>query len=393
VFWACGALMAGFLAWKTKEEAITLPLAIAGFLFLRGHRRTATAVVIFPLLIVLLRFTDIAGVFTEVSENRRLVLAGGLPALKPGVYLMTHIAANVFYYYAKLILPVGLNADPTVKTVMTISDMRFILALLCMIGLAMVCVVAIQRKEILSFSLGVLLVSPLAAYSFMPLADVVAEHRAYIAVLGYALAIAAAIMWKPRYSGIAILLISMLLGVTTVLRNRVWADSLRLWSDTARKSPTLSRPHLNLGVAYQNEGRFDEALVEFDHALSINPRLAPALVNRGAIFFQRGELDRAEAELKKAIEVAPERAVSYLNLASIALARKQPEAALPWLEKSIALENTAVCRFTLGETLLQLGRTDAAAREFQRAAELSPTDPELGMRIELRLHQLRQSRQ
>ncbi len=389
MLWACGALMAGFLAWRTKEEAITLPLAIAGFLFLRGHRRAAIAVFVSPLLIVLLRFSEIIRIFGEVGENRELVLAGAMPALTPGIYLLTHITANVFYYSAKFILPVGLNADPTIKAVTTLFDMHFILALTCLIILGTVCLASMRRKRILSFSLWVLIASPLAAYSFIPLADVVAEHRAYISGLGYALVLATAILWKPRSSGAVMLVVSLLFGITTIVRNRVWADSLSLWSDTERRSPTLARPHLNLGVAYEGEGRFEEALAEFDHALSINPKLAPALVNRGAIFFQRGELDRAEAELMKAIGVAPERAISYLNLASIALARKQPDAALAWLNKSIAFEDTAASRFTLGETLLQLGRFDDAAREYQHAAALSRADPELGARVEQRLRELR----
>jgi predicted negative regulator of RcsB-dependent stress response len=103
-----------------------------------------------------------------------------------------------------------------------------------------------------------------------------------------------------------------------------------------------------------------------------------------------GELDRAETELKKAIEIAPERAAPYLNLASIALARKQPEAALPWLERSIAREDTAICRFIRGETLLQLGRVEEAAHEYQRAAELSAALPELAAQTQRRLNQLRQ---
>jgi len=251
-------------------------------------------------------------------------------------------------------------------------------------------IASMRRHRIISFGLVVLLLSPLAAYSFMPLADVVAEHRAYIAGLGYALVLAAAVVWKPRYSGAAMLIVSMLFGSTTVLRNRVWADSLSLWADTEKKSPTLARPHLNLGVAYHEEGRLEEALVEFDHALAVNPELTPALVNRGAIFFQRGELDRAETELKRAIQIAPARAVPYLNLAFIQLARRRPEAALPWLDRSIALEETAFSRFTRGETLLQLGRDDEAAREYLRAAGLPGTLPELATRIGQRLNQLRQ---
>ncbi len=392
VLWGSGALIAGFLAWKTKEEAITLPLVIAGFLFLRGRRWTAAGMILTPILIVLFRYHDIVRAFMEVGENRNLVLAGALPGLKPGAYFLTHITCNVFYYFAKSVVPVGLNADPTIKTVTTIFDARFILAIICMTGLAVLCGVFIRRQKILSLGLWALLISPLAAYSFMPLADVVAEHRAYIAGLGFALVLASAVVWKPRYSGAIMMVVSLLFGSATIRRNQVWANSLSLWTDAERKSPALARPHLNLGQVYQERGRYEEALAEYSRALSANPRLTPALVNRGAVFFQRGELDRAESELKRAIEVSPERAVPYLNLASIALVKKRPEAALFWLEKSVAREETAFCRFTRGETLLQLGRYDEAVREYNRAAELATVFPELAARIDLRLDQLSRQR-
>lgn len=383
------ALLAGLLAWKTKEEAITLPLIVSAFLFLRGHKRAAAVVLLAPLAMVLLRYDLVARLVSEVGENRRLVDAGSAPALKPGAYFLTHIEVSALYYFAKFVLPLGLNADPSVKAVTSVADARFIVALLCLGTLAIAGAVSIRRARTVSFGFCALLLSPLAAYSFMPLADVVAEHRAYITGLGFSLLLASAVVWKVRYSGPILLAVSMLFGAATILRNRIWENSLTLWTDAVKKSPTAARPHLNLGIAYQERERLEEALAEFDQALSINPKLAPALVNRGAVFFQRGELDRAEIELKRAIEIAPERPLPYQNLAAIALARKQPEAALPWLDKAIALEETAVCRFMQGEALLQLGRQDEAARAYRRASELPAVSQGLSTRIEQRLDQLK----
>ncbi len=387
--WFSMGLVAGFLAWRTKEEAITLPLVVSGFLFLRGHRRAAALVLLAPLAMVLVRHVEVARLVSEVGENRRLENAGAAPVLKPDVYVMTHIKVNVFYYFAKFAVPIGLNVDPTIKPVTTATDVPFMVASLCMSILGIAAVVFVRRKPIASFGLCALLLSPLAAYAFTPNADVVAEHRAYITGLGFSLMLALAAVWRTRYSAAALLVVSLSLGVATVARNRIWKDGLTLWTDAVKKSPAAARPHLNLGIAYQERGRFEDALAEFDRALSINPRLSPALVNRGALLFQRGELDRAETELRRAIEAAPEHALPYQNLASIAMARKQPEAALPWFDRAIALEETAVCRFMRGEALLQLGRYGEAEDEYRRAKELPAARQEISTRIELRLDQLR----
>src|SRR5947209_4659672 len=79
--WYCFALVSGFLAWKTKEEAITLPLAIAGFFALAGCRRAAAGMVLLPLGLIAGRWSDIAGLAVKVRENQALVSVGEAPAL------------------------------------------------------------------------------------------------------------------------------------------------------------------------------------------------------------------------------------------------------------------------------------------------------------------------
>jgi tetratricopeptide (TPR) repeat protein len=89
------------------------------------------------------------------------------------------------------------------------------------------------------------------------------------------------------------------------MRESVWADSLTLWKDAEAKSPELARPRLNLGMAYQTEGSNDLAMIEYEHALRVNPRLALAYINIAGIYFGRDDFEDSEKALKKAMDMAP----------------------------------------------------------------------------------------
>ena len=197
--WYSFALVSGLLAWKTKEEAITLPFVIAGFFALVGSWRAAGGMVLFPLGLIASRWTDIVGLSVNVRENQSLVLAGAAPALDRISYSLTYVKALVLYYLRMFVLPLNQNVDPHIEPVTTVLDPLFLVSVTVLIMLVVWGVVSARRDRVISFGLVALLVSPLLAYLFMPLADVVAEHRIYIAGLGFDLLLASLLTRSGRY--------------------------------------------------------------------------------------------------------------------------------------------------------------------------------------------------
>jgi tetratricopeptide (TPR) repeat protein len=76
--------------------------------------------------------------------------------------------------------------------------------------------------------------------------------------------------------------------------------------------PLTPEEHLNLGVTYEKNGEFDNALKEY-HAAS--GKLPLAYLYIGNIYFQKADLDVAESYYKKAVKKDPENADAYNNLA------------------------------------------------------------------------------
>ncbi len=77
---------------------------------------------------------------------------------------------------------------------------------------------------------------------------------------------------------------------------------------------TLRRPkHYNAGLDLEGQGRFEEAIAEYDMAISSNPRFAQAFNNRGGLYGRLGDLQSAIEDFDEAIRLDPQYALAYFN--------------------------------------------------------------------------------
>jgi tetratricopeptide (TPR) repeat protein len=84
--------------------------------------------------------------------------------------------------------------------------------------------------------------------------------------------------------------------------------------------PLSPEEHLNLGVTYENNGEFENALKEYQIA---SKKIATAYLYMGNIYFQMKEYESAEASFKKTIKEDPQNADAYNNLAWLYYVRKE----------------------------------------------------------------------
>ena len=73
--------------------------------------------------------------------------------------------------------------------------------------------------------------------------------------------------------------------------------------------------HYNAGAELSEQGRWEEAIAEYNKAIEIDPNLAIVYNNRGAAYFETGQYDLAIADLNKAIELDPNLDMAYANRA------------------------------------------------------------------------------
>jgi len=373
----------GLMAWQAKQEAIALPALLAAIVWLRSATTNWKYVVILavlPLLAAVTMRQQLQSLFTTVMDNKVLVNAGFDTVLQPLMFIRTYITAIVGYYLPRMIVPMGLNADPHILPVEHWYSPEFLVSVM-VLGVIVWLGVRFSRKDVLlSSGLAAILISPLTAYTVIPLADVVLEHRAYIPGLGVAL-LAAALFRRlsvsyPSLRIVAPIVVVAILSIMTIQRNAVFANNVTLWEDAVIKSPQKARARFNLGAAYQNAGRRDDAIREYERALALKPDIHAAYSNMAAIQIDTGQLESGEKTLVRLTEIAPEYTEGFINLSVLYLRKNEIDKSIVASNRAITINPSAFAAFfNRGEALTLQGKLKEAVESYKKAVYLRPDLP------------------
>jgi len=180
--------------------------------------------------------------------------------------------------------------------------------------------------------------------------------------------------WLP---GLAIVILASL-SVLTYRQIGYWRDSETLWSYALRVTSVPSyKAHFNLAMAYDQQGRYDEAILQLKE--SIDPRNDDPQIHLGlGIYDQRhGHLQEAAGEYRTAMRLASNpmlKAEALTNLAS--LERQQKNYAQATSDFAAALElNPQQTTALVGMGLLsqRQGALARAVELYSRAMAVEPT--------------------
>jgi superkiller protein 3 len=145
------------------------------------------------------------------------------------------------------------------------------------------------------------------------------------------------------------------------------------WQREVQADPTNVESMLNLGYAYQQEGRFEEALDSYATVLELDPGNTGALYNTGMIYL---ELDRgadAEVVLWDVLEQVPDHALAAKALGEYYIAGQQYKSALVALEPVIEVRpQFADLQYLAGYACEQLGLPEPAVDYYQGALTYNP---------------------
>jgi len=157
------------------------------------------------------------------------------------------------------------------------------------------------------------------------------------------------------------------------------------------KDPLTAEEHNNLGVAYQEEGKYELALREYKRALDKDSSLIIPLVNIGNVYFKQGKYKDAEEYYLKAIKKDEESIEAANNLASLYIELgKNYEKGLDYLSKAImSIEDVpAYALDTLGVLYLRLDYKGKAKETLLKACERVGDDKALMEEIEVHLKEM-----
>ncbi|MGO9917588.1 MAG: tetratricopeptide repeat protein [Isosphaeraceae bacterium] len=140
-----------------------------------------------------------------------------------------------------------------------------------------------------------------------------------------------------------------------------------------RLKPDDGEAHHELGKVLSAQGKFDEAIVEYKHAIRIGPH-GDAHADLGAILCeQKHDFDAAIAEFREAIRLQPERPDFHCNLGVAYSNQGKYDAAIPEYRAAIGIApDHAPSHGGLGKALARQGKLEQALAEFRTAIRLRP---------------------
>jgi TolA-binding protein len=107
-----------------------------------------------------------------------------------------------------------------------------------------------------------------------------------------------------------------------------YVEAIGEFQKVIASNQALATDHLNLGLALLQANKLDEALGSLTTAKQMDPKLVAADYNLGILFKRELRYPDAEAALKRVIEVDPRDPAAWFNLGTVYFAQKKLEDAL-----------------------------------------------------------------
>jgi tetratricopeptide (TPR) repeat protein len=131
------------------------------------------------------------------------------------------------------------------------------------------------------------------------------------------------------------------------------------------------------GELRADAGRADDALDDFQVAISLDPKCSLAIHNRAVTFAQQKQYAAALRDFNRVIELNPGLAVAYRNRAELLAALgRMDEAVADYTQAMEGLPNDAALYRGRGYAYHRLGDFSKSLADFNRAIEIAPNDPD-----------------
>jgi tetratricopeptide (TPR) repeat protein len=366
----------------TKQDKVTLPFVIVvlDYLLLAGGdwRQLKKNLPTYGLFAA-----GLAAAFYWLIRPFLFAVSAGF-GLDWKAYLFTQFRV-VFLYLKLLLVPLGLNLDRDITPSHSLWEHFSWLGLLGILLLAAALVRYHRRFPAVAFGALFFLVTlaPSAAY---PKLDFAAERWLYLPSIGFyvaGLVLLYRLLGSPRVVVAAVAALTVAYSIATYQRSTVWADDLRLWRDTAEKSPGKARPWAWLSRIYIGRGNHALALQALERGAQVvepeSDEHAHLLSNTGLAFAHLKEYPKAVEAYRGAIEILPDEPLfrAHLAVALIRAGHKDEgwqsfqDAFAKALQKGGLYPELYRLR---GQENFQEGRYREAAEDFREALRLRPED-------------------
>lgn len=388
------ALVSVILGMKTKEITFTLPIMIlmieVVFFSSEGFvkRWGFIAPFLLSFLIIPLSQSDVVGQM-EAGFARQTTEISRLD------YLFTQFRVIVTYLRL-LVLPINQQLDYDYPIYHSFFESSVFLSFLFLSALFMLALYLLFKgsrsspcTRLIAFAILWFFLTLSIESSIIPIIDVIFEHRLYLPSIGFFIAVSSMLLTmverradriSSTYKGVGLAILIIALGFGTYQRNFIWKDDLIFWQYEVKKAPNKARVHHNLGLALKNKGMLEDAIFEFEKALTLKPDFPEPLNNLGIIYASQENWDKAIEAYKKALNLNSNLAESHHNLAGVYAAQGHWETAIQNYQIALKIkpnfpeahDSLGKAHLFYGNALMSQGHWDEAIQQYLAVLRSEP---------------------
>ena len=381
--------------------------------------------------ILLVAFLALAYLIETEKEPKRWIVLGTVSLLADALYSVSKLAVGAhpghgsrtfgsvgleFWQYIQLIsFPVHMSIDRSSTIPTNTPSLAALVAWVVLIGVAIIGVLIRKRVPAVAAGLAVLLIGLLPYCGFVYIYQGVAERFAYLAAIGFVLAIVAgSMLLEPpqRRVLLACLAIWVVWGAWRLItRVQDWQQPLALYRNSLEATPRSASLQENLGVVLRDSGDQDGALAAFQKAVQLKPDYAGAItaiadiyagqgkpqlalaeytrslsfapndpktiLNYAAALQQTGDTSQAEVQYRRVMKLLPHDSAAYADMESLYIEEGRLDEAIAMYKQAIAINpNDANAYFDMGVMFQQRGQDRDALAFYKKVLQLKPDDPQ-----------------
>jgi len=364
--WLVLAVLAYFFAGLSKEHSLLAPLLLgAQTILLRSQVRVtaralwltwgALAVVGIQILLLV---KGVIGVSYEIMAANLFAQQGVAESASTLHALSVLTQAGLFFKYLGLWLlanPAWMSIDMREPFISNLSAWQGWLGAVSFLIYGAVAFWLLLRPRWMGL-IGFVLLYPwlqfLVEFSSIRVQEPFVLYRSYLWMPGVMLLIPFLLIKWPGKRTVFVLSLTALL-LLPLAWNRMWVmgDNYRLWNDAVA---LLSSEHVagadriffNRGIAPSPDKKQGEAIADLERSVKISPHLAPLHYVLGVEYFNAIRYQDAMVQFDETIRLDPQNGHAYYAKGLVFKRQHDDKQAIQQMKKSCELKNTAACVIT-----------------------------------------------
>ncbi len=293
------------------------------------------------------------------------------------------ICHNIVFYPSKMLWPANLSSFYEYPQPFELSNPSVLAGV---VGTALLIVLLVVSWRWTRAALSgwlIFFVAILPTMQILKFSYVIASDKfAYLPSIGLLMILASFLLWlckgRVRRAISISVVILLLAGAEAVATRRYlvyWADTVTLYKHMLSLAPNSVPLYGNLGNAYGQLGRHEEAVEELKRALSIDPNDADTYYNLGVTYINLNRYQQAIESFEQAIRFKPDYADAYYGLGSAYSALSRSEEEIEVCNRAVKLKpDFADAYIGLGGAYGKLGRYGEAIEAYRQAVKIRPKD-------------------